>query len=95
MELLFELCLTLVFSSAYSLISLSSDPHQADVIMALAGSNGGSWSTTYTPNSTARPSTGENRIPSGENDAAIALLRDLHARPSDKGESHRGFGSGD
>ncbi|KAK6119486.1 hypothetical protein DH2020_046772 [Rehmannia glutinosa] len=57
-------------------------PNKADVIMALAGSNGGSWSTTYTPNSTARPS-------GGDNDAAtMAILRELHGRPSDKGESH-------
>ncbi|KAI3468286.1 hypothetical protein Pfo_024949 [Paulownia fortunei] len=70
-------------------------PNKADVIMALAGSNGGSWSTTYKPNSAARPSTAENRIPSGDNDASIAILRELHARPSDKGDSLRGFGSGD
>ncbi|KAH6757595.1 hypothetical protein C2S51_038743 [Perilla frutescens var. frutescens] len=70
-------------------------PNKADVIMALAGSNGGSWSTTYTPNSAARPSTGENCLPSSQNDAGIAMLRDLHGRASEKGDAHRGFASGD
>ncbi|KAG8375509.1 hypothetical protein BUALT_Bualt10G0107200 [Buddleja alternifolia] len=70
-------------------------PNKADVIMALAGSNGGSWSTMYKPNSGVKPSTGENRIPIGENDTGVAILRELHGRPSDKGESNRGFVSGD
>ncbi|KAK4420039.1 protein TIFY 8 [Sesamum alatum] len=73
-------------------------PNKADVIMALAGSNGGSWSTTYKPNlGAARPSSGENRMPSGgDNDAGSAILRELHGgRPSDKGETRRGFSSGD
>ncbi|PIN08056.1 hypothetical protein CDL12_19376 [Handroanthus impetiginosus] len=69
-------------------------PNKADVIMALAGSNGGSWSTNYTPNSSGRPSPGENRIASGDNDAGIGILRELHGKPLDKGESQRGFGSG-
>lgn len=38
-------------------------PNKADVIMALAGSNGGSWSTTFSPNSSQKPSGGE-AIPS-------------------------------
>ncbi|KAL1532456.1 protein TIFY 8-like [Salvia divinorum] len=70
-------------------------PNKADVIMALAGSNGESWSTTYTPNSAVRPSTGENRLPSSNNDAGIAMLRELHRGPSDKGDTHRGFASPD
>ncbi|KAK4490939.1 hypothetical protein RD792_001659 [Penstemon davidsonii] len=47
-------------------------PNKVDVIMRLAGSNGGSWSTTsYTPNfSAAKP---ENRIPCSD-----AILRELH-----------------
>ncbi|KAL3819058.1 hypothetical protein ACJIZ3_004963 [Penstemon smallii] len=62
-------------------------PNKADIIMALAGTNGGSWSTNYTtPNSAApRPSSGEN------NAVAIAILRELHGRPSSKGDLHRGF----
>lgn len=63
--------------------------------MALAGSNGGSWSTTYTPDSSTRPLTGENRVPSSSNDAGIAMLRELHGGPSDKGDTHRGFASAD
>ncbi|XP_042037168.1 protein TIFY 8-like [Salvia splendens] len=70
-------------------------PNKADVIMALAGSNGGSWSTTYTPNSAVRPSTGENRLPSSNSDVGIAMLRELHGGPSDKGDTHRGFASAD
>ncbi|XP_010914877.1 uncharacterized protein [Elaeis guineensis] len=42
-------------------------PIKADVIMALAGSNGGSWSTTYSPKSSIRPPTSEAKAPSGEN----------------------------
>ncbi|KAI7743306.1 hypothetical protein M8C21_030720 [Ambrosia artemisiifolia] len=34
-------------------------PNKADVIMALAGSNGGSWSTSFLPNSSLKPSSGE------------------------------------
>lgn len=49
-------------------------PSKADLIMALAGSNGGSWSTTYSPKSgppEAEPGSGSS-----------ALLRDLQGRPS-------------
>ncbi|KAL6533872.1 hypothetical protein OROHE_013705 [Orobanche hederae] len=53
-------------------------PNKADVIMALAGSNGGSWSTTYKPNSAAKPSTGDNDA------TRQSTLRELHARPSEK-----------
>ncbi|KAL2543856.1 Protein TIFY 8 [Forsythia ovata] len=66
-------------------------PNKADVIMALAGSNGGSWSTTYAPKSASGPLTGDNCLPS---DAGIATLRELHERTSDGGKSHHGFGSG-
>lgn len=45
-------------------------PNKADVIMALAGSNGGSWSTNYATKSTARPIT-ENQMPSGELDIGM------------------------
>lgn len=73
--------------------------YQADVIMALAGSNGGSWSTTYAPKSVARPLTGENGSPKAENEVTkgsnLALIRELHARSSGKGGSLHGFGSGD
>ncbi|KAL6501932.1 hypothetical protein OROGR_027065 [Orobanche gracilis] len=53
-------------------------PNKADVIMALAGSNGGSWSTTYKPNSAVKPYTGDNDA------TRQSTLRELHARPSDK-----------
>ncbi|XP_075100540.1 protein TIFY 8 [Nicotiana tabacum] len=74
-------------------------PNKADVIMALAGSNGGSWSTTYAPKSAARPLTGENSSPKSENEVTkginLALIRELHARSSGKGGPLHGFGSGD
>lgn len=43
---------------------------QADVIMALAGSNGGSWSTSLLPNLSlkVKPSGGDDTPLSGEND---------------------------
>ncbi|CAA0810622.1 Protein TIFY 8 [Striga hermonthica] len=53
--------------------------NKADVILALAGSNGGSWSTTYNkPNSTGKALASDN------SEAALSILRELHARPSDK-----------
>lgn len=42
-------------------------PNKADVIMALAGSNGGSWSTTYSPKSGVRPPGIEAKGPQEEN----------------------------
>ncbi|KAF5195861.1 Tify-like protein [Thalictrum thalictroides] len=41
--------------------------NKADVIMALAGSNGGSWSTTYSPNSTESLSLNETKVLRQEN----------------------------
>lgn len=51
--------------------------------MALAGSNGGSWSTNYSPKSNVRPA-GEGQIPVGDaetgNAKAMALLREYRGR---------------
>ncbi|XP_073303256.1 protein TIFY 8-like [Primulina huaijiensis] len=70
-------------------------PNKADVIMTLAGSNGGSWSTAYTSNLAVRPSTGENQMPGGnENDVAISILRELQGKSSDKEDVYHGFSSG-
>ncbi|XAR70923.1 hypothetical protein NMG60_11027966 [Bertholletia excelsa] len=73
-------------------------PNKADVIMALAGSNGGSWSTTYASKS-AGPVMGENYIPAGENDTSIACnfasSREVQRRLSIIKTSSHGFGSGD
>ncbi|KAI3822442.1 hypothetical protein L1987_10032 [Smallanthus sonchifolius] len=39
-------------------------PNKADVIMTLAGSNGGSWSTSFLPNSSLKPSGGaQSKMP--------------------------------
>ena len=66
--------------------------------MALAGSNGGSWSTTYLPKSAVKQSTGENFMQSGENEAGgagnLTLLRDLRGRLPVTGSSSHGLGSG-
>ncbi|KAJ8560226.1 hypothetical protein K7X08_004284 [Anisodus acutangulus] len=74
-------------------------PNKADVIMALAGSNGGSWSTTYAPKPAVRPSTGENCSPKAENEITkgsnLALMRELHGRSSSKAGFTHGIGSGD
>ncbi|KAL8227024.1 hypothetical protein R6Q57_016856 [Mikania cordata] len=48
------------------------DPNKADVIMALAGSNGGSWSTSFLPNSSLKPSGGED-IPLSGGQASISM----------------------
>ncbi|KAJ8557846.1 hypothetical protein K7X08_004612 [Anisodus acutangulus] len=74
-------------------------PNKADVIMALAGSNGGSWSTTYAPKPAARPSTGENYSPKAEKEITkgsnLALMRELHGRSSGKAGFTHGIDSGD
>ncbi|XP_058074652.1 protein TIFY 8 isoform X2 [Magnolia sinica] len=46
-------------------------PNKADEIMALAGSNGGSWSTTYSPKSSMRRPHTEAYVPAREIEAGI------------------------
>ncbi|GAV74838.1 tify domain-containing protein [Cephalotus follicularis] len=73
-------------------------PNKADVIMALAGSNGGSWSTTYSPKSSMKP-VNESHMSSGEYEAIVAgntaLPRDFRGRLSVTGSVGHGVGSGD
>lgn len=76
---------------------LLSNLFQADVIMALAGSNGGSWSTTYSPKSTVRP-TGESSRLGGDNETGMAnnmAVSQEFRRLSATGISNHGVGSGD
>ncbi|KAF8034657.1 hypothetical protein BT93_C0846 [Corymbia citriodora subsp. variegata] len=68
-------------------------PNKADVIMALAGSNGGSWSTTYSPKSGTRP-TNEGNVLTGENKANVAFSRDSHGKSPATADSSHGTGSG-
>ncbi|XP_012445621.1 protein TIFY 8 isoform X3 [Gossypium raimondii] len=70
-------------------------PNKADVIMALAGSNGGSWSTTYSPKSAVR--TGENYAPGGEPEAvgSIAFSRELRGKMAVTGNASQATGSGE
>uniref|UniRef100_A0A5B6ZV93 Protein TIFY n=1 Tax=Davidia involucrata TaxID=16924 RepID=A0A5B6ZV93_DAVIN len=74
-------------------------PNKADVIMALAGSNGGSWSTTYLSKSAVKPSHGESCMPSGENETGVSsnfvLRREFRGRLPVTGSSSHGFGTGD
>lgn len=76
-------------------------PNKADVIMALAGSNGGSWSTSFSPSSSLKPSSGEAIPVSGENDTIMAAAKtalsnkDLHGRLYVPGSSSHGHGSND
>jgi hypothetical protein len=62
--------------------------------MALAGSNGGSWSTTFSPKSTARPG-GESNVPGGDSESGMALSREFRGRLSATGVSNHGGGSAD
>ncbi|MBA0690192.1 hypothetical protein Goari_007885 [Gossypium aridum] len=63
--------------------------------MALAGSNGGSWSTTYSPKSAVR--TGENYAPGGEPEAvgSIAFSRELRGKMAVTGNASQATGSGE
>ncbi|XP_022755299.1 protein TIFY 8-like isoform X2 [Durio zibethinus] len=71
-------------------------PNKADVIMALAGSNGGSWSTTFSPKSAVRP-VSENYVPSGEPEAvgSMAFSREFRGRIAVAGNTSQGTGSGE
>ncbi|KAE8713966.1 Protein TIFY 8 [Hibiscus syriacus] len=69
-------------------------PKKADVILALAGSNGGSWSTTYSPKSAAR-TVGENYVPDGEPEAVgnMAFSRELRGKTTLSGNVNQATGS--
>ncbi|XP_021662423.2 protein TIFY 8 isoform X1 [Hevea brasiliensis] len=73
-------------------------PNKADVIMALAGSNGGSWSTAYLPKPTVRPG-GESYMTSGENEAGMAtntaFQREFRGRLSGTANTTNGVGFSD
>ncbi|KAE8682730.1 TIFY domain protein 8 isoform 4 [Hibiscus syriacus] len=71
-------------------------PNKADVIMALAGSNGGSWSTTYSPKSAVK-TVGENYVPNGEPEAvgSIAFTRELRGKTALAGNVSQATGSSD
>ncbi|KAK8660964.1 hypothetical protein V6N13_051869 [Hibiscus sabdariffa] len=71
-------------------------PNKADVIMALAGSNGGSWSTTYSPKSATRPAS-ENYAGHGESKAAGNMLfsREFRGRTAVAVNTSQGTGSGE
>ncbi|KAL4317949.1 hypothetical protein GQ457_18G004030 [Hibiscus cannabinus] len=71
-------------------------PNKADVIMALAGSNGGSWSTTYSPKSATRPAS-ENYAGNGESKAAgnMPFSREFRGRTAVAVNTSQGTGSGE
>ena len=66
--------------------------------MALAGSNGGSWSTSFSPKSTTKLA-GESPLPGGEVEAGnannLALPCDYRGRLCIPGSSTQGVGFGD
>ncbi|KAJ8751643.1 hypothetical protein K2173_025800 [Erythroxylum novogranatense] len=74
-------------------------PNKAHVIMALAGSNGGSWSTTYSPKLAARLNNNESHtIRSGcEAERAVntAFQHEFCGIPSATGQNIQRFGSTD
>lgn len=49
--------------------------------MALAGSNGGSWSTSYAPKTMGRPTSGEN-CPAGGSSSSFSLQPEVQAKSS-------------
>ncbi|GMI92841.1 hypothetical protein HRI_002953400 [Hibiscus trionum] len=71
-------------------------PNKADVMMALAGSNGGSWSTTYSPKSAVR-TVGENYVPNGEPEAVgnITFSLELRGKTTLAGDVSQATGSSD
>lgn len=73
-------------------------PNKADVIMALAGSNGGSWSTTYSAKSIMKP-VNESNIPSGESEGGgnvnRAFPQEFRGILAAIGNTSQGIGSAD
>lgn len=71
---------------------------QADVIMALAGSNGGSWSTAFSPKSVVKM-VNDGNLHSGENETGVvsnvAFPQELHGKLSITGSSSHTIGPGD
>ncbi|XP_057434538.1 protein TIFY 8 isoform X2 [Lotus japonicus] len=71
-------------------------PHKADVIMALAGSNGGSWSTAFSPKSTVKL-VNDSNLHSGENETGmisnVPFPQEIHGKLCITGSSsHAGLG---
>lgn len=79
-----------------SIIFLLLPSFQADIIMALAGSNGGYWSTTFSPKSSSRPMS-EGNIVTGDNETVgtASLVRDPRGKFPAIGSSSRGPESAD
>ncbi|XP_010254239.1 PREDICTED: protein TIFY 8-like [Nelumbo nucifera] len=72
-------------------------PNKADVIMALAGSNGGSWSTTYSPKSSVRPCLNEAHFPNEETGIGksnMGFQQELRGRLPIPGSSSHGINQG-
>lgn len=65
--------------------------------MALAGSDGGSWSTTYSPKPIVAPSSSDNHKANGESGngmvSNLGLLRETRGRLSVMGNSNHAFRS--
>lgn len=83
-------------STFFQYLFLSFPSFQADIIMALAGSNGGSWSTTFLPKSSSRL-IAEGNLVYGENETVspASLARDLRGKFPAIGNSSQGPESAD
>ncbi|XP_057494966.1 protein TIFY 8-like isoform X1 [Actinidia eriantha] len=92
-------CQMTIFYGGHAHVFDDVHPNKADVIMALAGSNGGSWSTAAFGPKSAAPAPGESPIPGGDNETGMASdfasSREFRQRLSVTGTSSHGFGSGD
>ncbi|KAK1282881.1 Protein TIFY 8 [Acorus calamus] len=64
-------------------------PNKADIIMALAGSNGGSWSTTLSPKPTSLSPLNEAKVLASQNDISTSKLfsQNTHTKLSIPGNS--------
>ncbi|KAJ4951837.1 hypothetical protein NE237_028669 [Protea cynaroides] len=72
-------------------------PKKADMIMTLAGSNGGSWSTTYNPKSSVQMPHAEIIPPNGGNEigkGSLQLSRDICGRLTNPGYPSHGLHQG-
>ncbi|KAJ4958661.1 hypothetical protein NE237_025772 [Protea cynaroides] len=72
-------------------------PNKAELVMALAGSSGSSWSTTYSPKSSVQLPHAETFPPSGGNEmgkSSIPLSQDIRGRLSIPGSPSHGLSQG-
>ncbi|CAI9094426.1 OLC1v1030167C3 [Oldenlandia corymbosa var. corymbosa] len=77
-------CQMTIFYGGQAHVFDNVQPNKADIIMSLAGSNGGSWSTTYVPKPTTKKFTGESCTPSEKNRRSLGDSSALRAEVLEK-----------